>query len=185
MQKNNLIFSSENVISSKQLAEDLQVAEEFIIKLCKKDLLQAKYFNNDWVIVKNQELPCLIQFKNVDSLDKVNSDILNGQYKIEDMEALAYWPTEVFEEEYLGFQHVCIDKGVFKDASGNLYSRYTLEIETFLKVAKWADSMETVLLKAEEVIIYPKKSEFVAVFNSEAEAFKYAHKLYPEFPLEY
>lgn len=44
--------------------------------------------------------------------------------------------------------------------------------------------MENALLKAEEVIIYPQKSEFVTVFNSEAEAFKYANKLYPEFPLE-
>lgn len=185
MQNQDFNFLLENVVSSKEMAKHLQVKEDVIVKLCNKEVLQAKYLNNEWAIFKYQELPCLIQFNNVDILNKDNYNILHGQCGWEYLEELAYWPTKVLEDDYyLGFQHLCIAKGGFEDASGKLYSRYILEIETFLEVSSWVDPMETVLLKAEEVIISPQKSEFVAVFNSEAEAFNCANKLYPEFPLE-
>lgn len=185
MQNQDLYFLFKNVVSSKEMAQHLQATEADIEKLCKRGLLEAKYSNNEWAILKNQELPCLMQFINVHNLNKDNYNILNGHYNLEYLEELEYWPIELIEDDYyLGFQNICIDKGTFKDHSGKVHTRYVLEIETFLEVSSWADSMENVLLKAEEVLIYPKKSEFVAVFNSEAEAFDCANKLYPEFPLE-
>jgi len=185
MQNQNLNFLLENVVSSKQMAQHLQATEDDIENLCKKEVLRAKYLNNEWAILKNQELPCLIQFNNIDMLNKDNYKILHDQDDCEESEELAYWPIEVFEDDYfLGFQHICIVKKGYKNPFGNLYNRYILEIETFIEVASWTDSMENVLLKAEEVIISPQKNEFVAVFDSEAEAFKCANKLYPEFPLE-
>lgn len=95
------------------------------------------------------------------------------------LEELAYWPIEYIEDDYIGFQSICIDKGVFRDPSGKLHTRYVLEIETFLNVSSWDVSLNTVLFEV-DYATSPKKSEFVAVFESEADAYKYANILYPK-----
>jgi len=184
MQNQNLILLK-NVVSSKQMAKHLQVTEDTIEELCEKALLKAKYLKNEWAILKNQELPCLIQFKNVDSINNDNYNILNGHYELEDIEGLAYWPIKLIEEvnNNIGFQNICIDKGVYKDASGKLHTSYVLEIETFFKVSTWDVPLPTVLFEV-GYAISPQKAELVAVFESEADAYKYANKLYPELLLE-
>ena len=183
MQNQNLILL-EDVVSSKQMAKHLQVTEDVIEELCEKELLKAKYLKNGWVILSNQELPCLIQFKNVDSLNYDNYNILNGHYELEDIEGLAYWPIKLIEEDdnNIGFQNICVDRGVYKDASGKLHTRYVLEIETFFKVSTWDVPLTTVLFEVGYAI--SPKAELVAVFESEADAYKYANKLYPELLLE-
>lgn len=184
MQNQDFKFLLENAISTKQMAKHLQVTEDVIEELCEKEILEAKYLNNRWAILKNQELPCLVQFKNVDGLNKDNYNILNGNYDMEDLEELAYWPIKLIEDDYyIGFQNICIDKGVFKDPSGKLHTKYVLEIETFLNVSSWDVSLNTILFEV-DYATSPKKSEFVAVFENEADAFKCANKLYPEFPIE-
>lgn len=110
------------------MAEHIQLTEDVIEELCKKELLKAKYLNNGWAILKNQELPCLVQLKNVISVNNINYIILKGHFDLEDLEELAYWPIELIEEDYfIGFQNICIDKGIFKDPSGKLHTRYVFE----------------------------------------------------------
>ncbi|MGE7923361.1 hypothetical protein ACQKND_09260 [Viridibacillus arvi] len=67
MQDLDLKFLLENVVSAKTMAIHLHVSEEIIEELCEEGNLKAKRLNNEWVILKNQELPCLnfLQFEKV------------------------------------------------------------------------------------------------------------------------
>lgn len=184
MQDQDFKFLLENVVSANRMAKHLHVSEEIIQDLCETGLLKAKYINEGWAILGNQELPCLLQFENVIEIDNDNFNILKGKYDLASLEELAYWPIALMDDGYyIGFQNICIDKGAFKDPSGKLHTKYILEIELFLNVTSWDNSLDSILFEVSDTIS-PIKSEFVAVFDIETDAYKCANKLFPELPLE-
>lgn len=175
-------MQNKNEISSKEMAQKLQVTEEYIIELCENDFIQGKFANNEWLIFTNQVLPCIKYLDLADNIDQNELNILKGRYSNLDFEELDYWPMELYYgDEFFGFQHIIVSKGIFKDPSGNIHNKYILEIGIFSQVAQWTDSLENILYKVKRTL--PSRSNFIAVFNSEAEAYKYAHLIYPELPL--
>ncbi|MFJ7738063.1 hypothetical protein ACIQ2D_17240 [Lysinibacillus sp. NPDC097287] len=86
MQDQDLIFLLENVASAKTMAKHLHVSEKIIEELCEEGNLKAKRLNNEWAILKNQELPCLnfLQFeKSVKNLSPVLQEFNNSNESLQ------------------------------------------------------------------------------------------------------
>lgn len=62
-------MQNKNEISSKEIAQKLQVTEEYIIELCENDFIQGKFANNEWLIFTNKVLPCIKYLDLADNID--------------------------------------------------------------------------------------------------------------------
>lgn len=184
MQDANLKVTLGETISLKEAATFLKVPETIVIKLGEAGLLKTVGSNGMWRVFKEPALPCILQLKSWIPTNSDNFKILDNQYDLVDLEELAYWPFELIDDEnYVEFQNICIDRAVFKDPSGQLHTKYVLEIETFYNVAEWEMSLETILTIVEQTVD-PTLTVFAGVFENLEDAYACAKELYNEIDLE-
>ncbi|WP_400243209.1 hypothetical protein AB3U99_19030 [Niallia sp. JL1B1071] len=184
MQDENLKVTLEETISLKVAATLLKVPETVVIKLCEARLLKTVGSDGIWRVFKKQELPCILQLKSWIPRNSDNFKILDNQYDLVDLEELAYWPFELINDEnYVEFRNICIDRAVFKDPSNQLHTKYVLEIETFLNVAEWEMSLETILTTVDQTVD-PTTTVFTGVFENVEDAYACAKELYNEIDLQ-
>lgn len=180
MQKDNLVFPGEELITPATMAQKFNVSENLILKLCINRLLLAHYDDNGWKIVANQAPPCVIEFKN--AADDINHKILRGDYELSYMETSDTWTECLLDnKEYVEFQNICIEEMMFEDDNEELHLKYVIAVEQFLKVTPWENNLDQILYDVDYAL--PNTSQYLGIFDTELEAYVYARKMYEEIGL--
>lgn len=177
-------MQKEKLITTKELAQNVGQSENYIVRLCENNFIEASFLNDEWLISENAQLPCIKYFYQYDKMDQDNLNILKGHYVVVNLEELSRWVYGVYHDsDIFGFDRVIISKGDFKDEYGNTYQKYILSTEMSSSVAEWTDSLEEIFFQVKDATSYFSKGKFDFVFDTLYQTYKYAQLIYREIPL--
>lgn len=188
MFEENLIYPPPNTISTYDMAQQFHVDESFIIQLCRGDFLDATYQNDEWFIKRSSKLPCVKEFIVVaDYVTDENFKMLNRDYELIRFTGYECWDISLrVSTDFIDFKELWVGKALYKDNEGRTYQKWTIEIYNYVMVASLDQPLQTILqaIKTAKTSCAEEGDEVVGVFDSEAEAYIYARKFYPEICLE-
>lgn len=177
-------MQSEKLITAKELAQNLQLKEGYLVTLCENRIIQVTYSKNEWLICENTQLPCIKYLDLSNNIDQDELNILKGHYQTVDLDELTSWNMSIYyDDDFFGIEQIIISKGIFKDNSGKIHQKYVLSIKSFTGVAEWTEPLEQILYNVKHALSHYGIANFIAIFNNLNQAYKYASLMYGEIPL--
>lgn len=180
MQKEDLMYPNVEFTTPEEMAQTFNVSKDFIVKLCIHDLLVANRDENGWSIIKDQMLPCVLEFK--DASDDINYKLLRGECDLSFLDLGYSWTERLLDNnKYVEFQNICVDVMIFESDKGEFHLKYAIVAEQFLKVTSWENNFEQFIDDVK--LALPNTSSIIGVFDTNLKAFEYARKMFDEINL--